>query len=186
VNTLLRETEPLSRKDGSLLQGDVRVGGVLIPLFEQQPGVASQPWLSDERELSTQFFAEEQKTELSPVQLLPRLLLHGISGSPHEGPVAPPIPDDDLPGSIRALCDHPLEAAIFQGMVFHHQRQPFDFGVERRTLGHRPALQDAIEFQPEIVVQAGSLMLLHDENERVLHTLSTLTCLHCRQQALPE
>jgi hypothetical protein len=54
-------------------------------------------------------------------------------------------------------------------VVFHHQRQPFLFGIQRGSYGHRPTLQDAIEFQPKNRVQAGSLVLLHDENERALY-----------------
>jgi hypothetical protein len=56
-----------SLEDGSPLQGDIHRGGILIPLLDQQPGVLPQPWLPEKRELPTQFFAEEQETQLSPV-----------------------------------------------------------------------------------------------------------------------
>src|SRR5260370_38154969 len=72
--------EPFSREDGSLLQGHIRIGGVVIPLFDQQPGVASQSWLSDERKLSAQFFAEQQKMEFSPFHFSSYLVLHGVVG----------------------------------------------------------------------------------------------------------
>ena len=104
---LIGTASPFPRDDRSLLQGDIRSGGVLIPLFDQQPGVLSQLGLSDERKLSKQFFTEEQKAERPPVQLFPDLLLHGVSGFPHKGPVASLIPDDDFPCSILTLCDYP-------------------------------------------------------------------------------
>src|SRR6266487_121589 len=167
--SILQVIYQFSREDRSLLQGDIRVGGILIPLFEQQPGFLAQSWLLDEGELPAQFFAEEQKTQCSAVQLFPDLLLHGISGFPHQGSVVPPIPDNDLPCTIGALSDHPLERSILQWVVFHHQCQPFHFGIQRGTFGYRPAFQDAIKFQPEIIMQAGSLVLLHDEDERALH-----------------
>jgi hypothetical protein len=63
-------------------------------------------------------------------------------------------------------------------MVLHHQRQPFLARVERRAFGDRPTLQDAIEFQPEIVMEAGSLVPLHDEDKRVFHASSLLKLLH--------
>jgi hypothetical protein len=62
-----------------------------------------------------------------------------------------------------------LEGAILHWVVFYHQRQPFLFGAERGSFGHCPTLQDAIEFQPKIIMQAGSLVLLHDENKRALY-----------------
>ena len=36
-------------------------------------------------------------------------------------------------------------------------------GDEARTLGDRPALEDAVELEAEIVVEAGGVVLLHDE-----------------------
>jgi hypothetical protein len=62
-----------------------------------------------------------------------------------------------------------LEGAILHWVVFHHQRKPFLVGIQRESFRHRPTLQDAIEFQPKNRVQAGSLVLLHDQNERALN-----------------
>ena len=89
----------------------------MIPFFDEQPGLLSQPFLSDEREFPAQFFSEQQKTELSLVQLRSYLLLHFLFGFPRKGSVCSLIPDDDFPCSILALCDHPFEGAILQGMI---------------------------------------------------------------------
>jgi hypothetical protein len=62
-------------------------------------------------------------------------------------------------------------------MTFHHHRQSFLSRVERRAFGDRPAFQDAIEFQPEIVMEAGSLVLLHDEDKSVFHASPLLKLL---------
>ena len=61
----------------------------MIPLLDQQPGVFAQAGLSEQRKFPAQFFAEQEKAQFSPVQLLSGLLLHGVSGFPVEGSVAP-------------------------------------------------------------------------------------------------
>ena len=39
----------------------------------------------------------------------------------------------------------------------------FSAGIERRPLGHRPALQHAADLQPQVVVVRGRMVLVHDE-----------------------
>src|SRR5258707_9811294 len=51
-------------------------------------------------------------------------------------------------------------------MVLDMDRQPLLTGIEARPLRDRPALQNAIEFEPEIVVQPPRGVLLHDKGER--------------------
>src|SRR5437588_2232551 len=58
--------------------------------------------------------------------------------------------------SILTLCNHPFEGSIREGMIFHHDRQPFLFWVQRWAFGHCPTFQDTIEFQPKIVMKTGS------------------------------
>jgi len=48
-------------------------------------------------------------------------------------------------------------------MVLHVDREASVGGVEARTLRDRPALQDSVELQPEIVVQPSSRVFLNDE-----------------------
>jgi hypothetical protein len=63
-----------------------------------------------------------------------------------------------------------IMSALFGTDILSSQHsQPFLARVERRAFGDRPTLQGAIEFQPEIVMKAGSLVLLHDEDQRGFH-----------------
>ena len=137
----------------------------MIPFFDEQPGLLSQPFLSDEREFPAQFFSEQQKTELSLVQLRSYLLLHFLFGFAHKGPVCSLIPDNDFSCSILTLSNHPFEGSILEGMIFHHDRQPFLFWVQRWAFRHCPTFQDAVEFQPKIVMKTGGLVLLHYKDE---------------------
>ena len=57
----------------------------------------------------------------------------------------------------------PSKLAVLDRMIFHMRRQALDGGIERRTLGHGPGLQHAVDFQPEIVVQARGIVALHTE-----------------------
>ena len=41
------------------------------------------------------------------------------------------------------------------------------FGIGRRRLGHRPAGQHAVAFQPDVVVQSARMVFLDDESEAV-------------------
>ena len=42
-------------------------------------------------------------------------------------------------------------------------REPLLGRVERRALRHRPALQHAVELEPQVVVVGGGVVLVHDE-----------------------
>src|SRR5205814_1219606 len=92
-------------------------GSILIPFFDEQPGLLSQPFLSDEREFPAQFLSEQQKTQFPLVQLRPYLLLHFLFGFAHKGPVSSLIPDDDFSCSILTLSNHPFEGSILEGMI---------------------------------------------------------------------
>src|SRR5439155_5040424 len=52
-----------------------------------------------------------------------------------------------------------------KGMVLHHDRQAFVGRVQRRALGNRPTLEDAVHFEPEVVMKPRRLMLLDDEHQ---------------------
>ena len=56
-----------------------------------------------------------------------------------------------------------FEVAVVERMVLDLDRQPLAVRIERRALGHRPRLEDAVELEPEIVVQARRVMPLDDE-----------------------
>src|SRR5437016_4558092 len=73
------------------------------------------------------------------------------------------VPQHNRPAAIFALGDRPLESTIIERMVLDVHREALLVGVEARSLGHSPALQDSVEFEPEVPVEARRLMLLDDE-----------------------
>src|SRR5260370_5570816 len=63
------------------------------------------------------------------------------------------IPDDHGPATIFALGDVALEIEIVDRVVLGADRQSFLAERQARSSGYRPALQDAIELEAQIVVQ---------------------------------
>ena len=57
----------------------------------------------------------------------------------------------------------PSKLAVVERVVLGVHREPLLAGIEARALRHRPALQHAVELEPEIIVQAPRGVLLHDE-----------------------
>src|SRR5262249_49813154 len=75
------------------------------------------------------------------------------------------VPDHDRAAPILSFGDHALEARVLERVVLHLDRHATLRGVEARPLGHGPALQHAIELEPEVVVHAPRGVLLHHERE---------------------
>ena len=71
------------------------------------------------------------------------------------------VPEHDGPAAILALRDGTLERPVVEGMIFNMNREAFVFRVEAWALCHCPAFQNAIEFEPKIVMQARCGMLLN-------------------------
>src|SRR5690606_14341808 len=65
--------------------------------------------------------------------------------------------------AVLALGDYTLEVDVLQRMVLGFHRQPLVGGVERRPLRHRPAFQYAAEFEPQVVMVGGRVVLVDDE-----------------------
>ena len=72
------------------------------------------------------------------------------------------VPDHDGAAAVLAFGDDALEAAIVERMVLGQHGQPFLAGDQARPLRHRPALQHAVELEPEVVMQAPRRVLLDD------------------------
>ena len=53
-------------------------------------------------------------------------------------------------------------------MVFDLNGQPLFTGNEARATRHRPALHDAVEFEPKVVVEAPCGVLLNDKGMAAL------------------
>ena len=65
---------------------------------------------------------------------------------------APAIPDHDGATAIFALRDGALEGIVFDRMIFDVHGQPLVTGIEARAAGYRPALHDAVELEPEVIM----------------------------------
>src|SRR5262249_26031485 len=75
------------------------------------------------------------------------------------------VPEEDGAAAVLALRDDPLEVAVVDGVVLDVDGEALLAGVEARPLGHRPALQDPVELEAEVVVEAAGVVLLDDEGE---------------------
>src|SRR5690606_29575018 len=73
------------------------------------------------------------------------------------------IPEHDRAAAIFALGNGALEAAIVERMVFDAHGETLVGGIIGWALGHRPALEHAIEFDTKIVVETRGVVLLHHE-----------------------
>ena len=56
----------------------------------------------------------------------------------------------------------PSKRVVFDGVILDMDGEPLVVGIEARAARDRPALHDAVEFEPQVVVQPGRVMLLDD------------------------
>ena len=75
------------------------------------------------------------------------------------------VPHDHRAAAVLAFRDLAFEAAVVERMVLHVHGHALVGRVEARPLGNGPALQRAIELEPEVVVQVAGGVLLDDEGE---------------------
>src|SRR4051812_16070056 len=73
------------------------------------------------------------------------------------------IPEHDGPRSVAAFRNGALELSVRDGVVLGPNRKPLLGWIEARPTRYGPAEQNTVEFQAEVVVEAGRLVLLHDE-----------------------
>ncbi len=73
------------------------------------------------------------------------------------------VPELHRAAAILALRNGAFEIAVIQRMIFHLHRQPLVVRIERGAARDRPGFEDAVELQPEIVMQPGRSVLLDHE-----------------------
>ncbi len=73
------------------------------------------------------------------------------------------IPKHDRTAAILAFRYRTFEVAVVQRMVLDLDSQALVVRIERRSFGHRPGLEDAIEFEPQIIMQPRRVVFLNDE-----------------------
>ena len=69
-----------------------------------------------------------------------------------------------IPAAVFPLGDRPFERRVADRVVLDLHGQPLRGRVERRLLRHGPALEDAVGFQAEVVVEVRGVVLLDDED----------------------
>src|SRR5260221_128345 len=77
-------------------------------------------------------------------------------------PVAPG-PEHDRAAAIPAFWERAFEVTIVQRVVFHLHGQTLVLGIERRSLGHSTGLEDAVEFEAQVIMEPRGVMLLDDK-----------------------
>ena len=77
------------------------------------------------------------------------------------------VPDLDGAGAVLAFRDLSLEAPVVERVVLDVNGQVLLARLERNALRHRPAEEDAVAFQTEVVVEPPRVVALHDE-DRIL------------------
>src|SRR5690606_3659160 len=69
--------------------------------------------------------------------------------------------------AVLVLGNHAFEVAVFERMVLGLHREAALARIEARSLGHRPALQDAVQLEAKVIVQPPRRMALHRVAERL-------------------
>ncbi len=147
---------------GRVLDRGVAMAGLgpAVVLLDQQPVVPDLPALAliavrhaDEAEAALQALALEVEGDVALLVRLGRVALRlpGAAVPQHHGAAA-----------ILALRDGAFERAVFDRMILDLDRQPAVLGIEAGSARDGPALVDAVDLQPEVIVQAARRMHLDD------------------------
>jgi hypothetical protein len=75
------------------------------------------------------------------------------------------VPQEHRSAAVFALRDGAFEISVAERMILGVHGQTLFAWDQARPLGDRPALENAIELKPEIVVQARRVVLLDAEAE---------------------
>ncbi len=152
---------------GDVFGQRVFIGHRVVALLDQQPVVmllaarallvVTQP---DQRPATLHALAIENDFEMAF-----RKVRHRIHGGLRFPGAA--IPKLHRAAAIFALRNGAFEGAIFQRMIFHLDRQALHRRIERRRLGHGPGLVDAVQLQPQVVMQPCRIVALDDEAARL-------------------
>ena len=143
--------------DHAELGGRPHVG---IALLDEQPRLLFFVVLLDPHQhpAAVQLVAVQVELEVALAQALVRIA--------HRTPEAL-VPDDDLARAVLLRGDGAFEAGIRQRVILDVDRHALFLRIEARALGHGPAHQRAVEFEPEVVVQPARPVLLHHEGQAI-------------------
>ncbi len=130
-------------------------GGRVIVLLEKEPLLVLLPH-SHQRPTAAQLEPEQLQLQLAAL-----VLVEWVLGLERAEPT--PVPHDDRSRAIVPRRDHSLEIPVFERVVFDVDGQSLLLDMGRGPLGHRPALQGAVQLQPQVVVHVPGPVLLDDE-----------------------
>src|SRR5215471_710742 len=132
-----------------------------VPLLDEEPAppiVIATLTSPDPHEgpSAVELLAVEGELEIAvPVAFV--RIAHGLPG--------PAVPHHHGATTVLALRNDALEAAVFERMILHLHGEALVGRVEARALGHRPALERAVELEPEIVMEMAGCVLLDHEGQ---------------------
>ncbi len=129
----------------------------VVVLVQQQPLLVGITVTANEHEAALELFAVELEMEVALLDLFDRV------GALHQLPGAP-VPHDHVAAAVLARRDDPLEVEVVERMVLDVHRHPLRVRIERRTLRHGPAHEDAIGLEAQVVVQSPGAVTLDDES----------------------
>ena len=135
-------------------------GGVVAVLDQQPVGALAAPAVvlhAHEHPAALQPLAFQSEFQVAALQPLMRIALGN--------PVAA-VPQLHRAAAILALGNGAFEIAIVERVVLDLDRKALVVRIERGPARHRPGLEDAVELEPEIVVQAPRVVPLDDEAQR--------------------
>ncbi len=73
------------------------------------------------------------------------------------------IPELHGAAAVLVIWNGAFEIAVIERMVLDLDREPLVVRIERGTARHCPRFENAVELQPEIVMQPSRVMLLDHE-----------------------
>src|SRR6185295_11957356 len=126
-----------------------------VVLLEEEPLLLLLPH-AHQRPAPAKLEPEELQLHLAAL-----VLLVDVLGLERAEPAV--IPDDHGSRPVVAGGDHALEGAVLQRMILDVDRQPLLLDARGGPLRDRPALQRAVQLEPEVVVHVARPVLLDDE-----------------------
>src|SRR4029079_15734902 len=112
---------------------------------------------ADDREATAILLAVEDELQFPIRDRPPRVggLGLGLPGAP--------VPDDHVARAVLLGRDHSLEIEVLDRVVLDVDRHPPGARILGQALRDRPADEDALDLEAEVVVEAGRAMALDDE-----------------------
>src|SRR5262245_37973133 len=101
-----------------------------------------------------QFIAAKDEAELALAQRFGRILIASPEAT---------IPQHARAAAIFALRNGAFEITVIERMVFGFHGKALVLGIERGALGHGPRLENAVDLEAQIKVQASRGVFLHDK-----------------------